>query len=54
MATPSTPKPLTDDAQAAVINYLTAATSLYNGSFNIRNQLLTQDRAYYREQDGTR
>lgn len=54
MATPNTPKPLSDEAQKAVISYLTAATNLYNGSFNIRNQLLTQDRAYYREQDGTR
>jgi len=54
MATPNTPKPLEDKAQQAVISYLTAATALYNGSFNIRNQLLTQDRAYYREQDGSR
>lgn len=51
MASPTTPLPIPVVAQQNVITYLTAAMSLYGGSFNIRNQLLARDRAYYREED---
>lgn len=53
MALPSTPIPLTQTSQQAVIQYLRSASDLYCTSFNIRNQLLTRDRAYYREEDTT-
>lgn len=53
MPTPSTPLPIPTVAQDAVVRFLTAAQSLYSSSYNIRNQLLERDRAYYREQDQT-
>lgn len=53
MAISTTPLAISADAQKAVIGYLSAALNLYNGSFNIRDQLLARDRAYYREQDLT-
>lgn len=51
MARPTTPLPISSDAQQNVVNYLTAALTLYGGSFNIRAQLEARDRAYYREED---
>ena len=50
MAT-ATPLPIPEAAQANMVTYLTSAMTMYGGSFNIRNQLLERDRAYYREQD---
>jgi hypothetical protein len=53
MATSATPLPLPVKAQEAVIQYLKAACDLTNSTFNIREQLLARDRAYYREEDQT-
>lgn len=50
MAT-ATPLPIPPAAQEKMVAYLTSAMTLYGGSFNIRNQLLARDRAYYREED---
>lgn len=51
MPTPNTPLPIPQAAQDSVVQFLTSAQSLYCSSYNIRNQLLERDRAYYREQD---
>lgn len=53
MATPNTPLPISPESQAAVVQYLQSATDLYCTSYNIRNQLMMRDRAYYREEDWT-
>lgn len=53
MPTPSTPLPIPEAAQQVVVQFLTSAQSLFVSSYNIRNQLLERDRAYYREQDQT-
>jgi len=50
-ANPNTPLPIPTDAQAKVVQYLKLAVDITNSSFNIRNQLLMRDRAYYREED---
>ena len=54
MAAPTTPLPISEDAQACVIQYLSSVQSIYSTSFNIRSQLEQRDRAYYREQDWTK
>lgn len=54
MAAPTTALPIPPNAQENVIKFVTAAISLYGGSFNIRQQLEARDRAYYREQDQTK
>ena len=54
MAAPTTPLPISEEAQACVIQYLSSVQSIYSTSFNIRSQLEQRDRAYYREQDWTK
>lgn len=51
MAAPTTPLPISQEAQECVIQYLQGVQALYTSSFNIRTQLEQRDRAYYREQD---
>lgn len=53
MASPSTPMPISEEAQAGVVKYLNSALDLYSTSYNIRNQLLQRDAAYYRTADLT-
>lgn len=53
MPTPNTPMPISPDAQDAVCLYLSSAIDLYATSYNIRNQLLQRDLAYYRTNDFT-
>jgi hypothetical protein len=45
--------PIGPDAQAAVCSYLESAISAYSTSYNIRNQMLQRDLAYYRTNDAT-
>lgn len=51
MAFPTTPLPISKDAQKIVVRYLLDAQTLYTTTYNIRSQLEMRDRAYYREQD---
>lgn len=53
MATPTTPLPISKEAQDAVALYLTSASDLYATSYNIRNQMQLRDLAYYRTGDNT-
>ena len=53
MPAPTTPMPISEKSQEGVIRYLSSALSTYNTSFNIRNQMVARDRAYYREKDTT-
>lgn len=53
MPAPTTPMPIPVTAQESVIKYLSSALSTYNTSFNIRDQMVARDRAYYREKDQT-
>lgn len=53
MALPNTPLPLSVEAQAGVVKYLSSATATYTTMYNIREQLRRRDLAYYREEDLT-
>jgi hypothetical protein len=53
MASPTTPLPLSEDAQASLLRFFSAAAGQYITSYNIRSQLLQRDLVYYREQDST-
>lgn len=53
MATASTALPISVSAQESVVKYWQTALDMAGTSFNIRDQLLARDRAYYREEDQT-
>lgn len=53
MAFPDVPMSISEQAQNAVVQYLKSSLTLYHTQYNIRDQLLQRDRAYYREQDRT-
>lgn len=50
---PTTPMPIETAAQEAVVQYLQSALDLFATSYNVRNQMVQRDLAYYREQDQT-
>ena len=45
--------PISPEAQKCVIKYLELSSARYTQNFNIREQLLRRDKAYYRETDNT-
>lgn len=53
MAFPDTPMPITEQAQAAVIQYCKSSATLFYTQYAVRQNLLQRDKAYYREQDRT-
>lgn len=53
MPAPTTPMPISPDAQDCVINYLESAVTAYSTNYSIRSQLEARDRAYYRTEDQT-
>lgn len=53
MASPTTPMRISADAQEGIVKYLNSAMSAYATSYNIREQLLQRDKAYYRTADTT-
>lgn len=53
MAAASTPMPIPPIAQEGVVQFLNSALDLYSTSYNIRNQLIQRDAAYYRTADMT-
>ena len=53
MAAPTTPMPVSPEAQATVVRYLENVLAMYFMNYNIREQLLQRDLAYYRTNDAT-
>ena len=53
MATKSTPLPISEKSQERVVKYANNMVDLYATSYNIRDQLIQRDLAYYREADQT-
>lgn len=53
MAASTTPMSIPIAAQDGIVQYLNSALSLYETSYNIRDQLLQRDAAYYRTADLT-
>lgn len=53
MAAPTTPMPVSAEAQATVVRYLENVLAMYFMNYNIRDQLLQRDLAYYRTNDAT-
>lgn len=51
MPTPNTPMPIPANSQEKVALYLASAVDQYATSYNIRNQMLQRDMAYYRTND---
>lgn len=54
MPAPATPMSISPASQERVVKYLSSAMSAYVTSYDIRNQLLARDKAYYRTADLTK